>query len=99
MRTLLASAVLAANLSLAGNALAQTDNNWPVGVVPIGIDDLGRLGINPENDRLYWDGREVQVTYGLRKLELWLAIAGVAAAWTTALASIAIARKTGRSTS
>ncbi len=37
---------------------------WPHGVHPIGIEDLGRLGINV-NDELFWDGRRVEIRRAL----------------------------------
>ncbi len=33
---------------------------WPTDVMPIGIEDLGRLGINGDNE-LFWDGRRIEV--------------------------------------
>jgi len=33
---------------------------WPTGVEQIGLEDLGRLGIN-QDDQLFWDGRQVEV--------------------------------------
>ena len=34
--------------------------DWPDGVTPIGIEDLGRIGINADNE-LFWDGRRVEI--------------------------------------
>lgn len=39
---------------------------WPPGVEPISVDDLGRLGIDPEN-QLFWDGRKIEIR---RRLDL-----------------------------
>jgi hypothetical protein len=33
---------------------------WPAGVEPISLEDLGRLGINPQNE-LFWDGRTIEI--------------------------------------
>ena len=34
---------------------------WPAGVRPISIDGVSLFGINPESNKLYWDGREIVV--------------------------------------
>lgn len=39
---------------------------WPPGVEPISVGDLGRLGIDPEN-QLFWDGRKIEIR---RRLDL-----------------------------
>ncbi len=37
---------------------------WPDQVSPIGLEDLGRLGLNPEN-QLFWDGKRIEVRQAL----------------------------------
>lgn len=60
-------------------------SKWPEGVRAIGIGEMDRLGVGP-NDALYWDGRMVEVrkTITLTKVQrTWaavLAIAGLLAA-------------------
>jgi hypothetical protein len=39
---------------------------WPAGVRPISIDGVSLFGINPESNKLYWDGREIVVRDRLR---------------------------------
>ena len=39
---------------------------WPAGVRPIPIDGVTLFGINPETNKLYWDGREIVVRDRLR---------------------------------
>jgi hypothetical protein len=39
---------------------------WPAGVRPISIDGVSLFGINPETNKLYWDGREIVVRDRLR---------------------------------
>ena len=33
---------------------------WPADVKPISVEDLGRLGLNPDN-QLFWDGKRIEV--------------------------------------
>ena len=49
---------------------------WPAGVRPISIDGVSLFGINPETNKLYWDGKEVVVRDRVRlgSLELILAV-------------------------
>lgn len=35
-------------------------DEWPASVSPIGVEDLGRLGIDPGN-QLFWDGKRIEV--------------------------------------
>jgi len=51
---------------------------WPPGVEQIGLEDLGRLGIN-KNDQLFWDGRRIEVRQSLALTGFQKVIAGVAA--------------------
>jgi hypothetical protein len=37
---------------------------WPAGVEQVGLEDLGRLGIN-QDDQLFWDGRRIEVRRSL----------------------------------
>jgi len=39
---------------------------WPAGIQPISIDGVALFGINPETNKLYWDGREIVVRDRLR---------------------------------
>jgi hypothetical protein len=39
-------------------------HGWPDGVEPIGLEDLGRLGIS-RTDELFWDGRRIEVRRSL----------------------------------
>ena len=34
--------------------------NWPPGVTPIGIEDLGKLGLNTRN-QLFWNGKRIEI--------------------------------------
>jgi len=43
-----------------------TPPNWPAGIERIRVEDLGRLGIDDEN-QLFWDGKRVEVR---RRLDL-----------------------------
>lgn len=46
--------------------------DWPPEVRRIGVEDLERLGIDASN-RLYWDGKRVEVQVGLTRLQKLLA--------------------------
>lgn len=39
---------------------ADKPKGWPSGVEPISLEDLARLGINPQHE-LFWDGRHVEI--------------------------------------
>lgn len=52
--------------------------SWPAGVEQIGLEDLGRLGIN-KNDQLFWDGRRIEVRQSLVLTSFQKVIAGLAA--------------------
>ena len=52
--------------------------NWPAGVEQIGLEDLGRLGIN-KDDQLFWDGRRIEVRQSLALTTFQKVIAGAAA--------------------
>jgi hypothetical protein len=39
---------------------AHKPADWPPDVDPIALEDLGRLGINPQQE-LFWDGRRVEI--------------------------------------
>jgi len=49
---------------------------WPDGVRPISIEGVSLFGINPETNKLYWDGKEVVVRDRVRlgNLERILAV-------------------------
>jgi hypothetical protein len=50
--------------------------DWPSGVRPISQEGLGLLGIDPGNNKLYWDGKELLVRdriVHLGKIELAIA--------------------------
>jgi hypothetical protein len=51
---------------------------WPPGVEQIGMEDLGRLGIN-QADQLFWDGRRIEVRQSLALTGFQKSIAGIAA--------------------
>lgn len=51
---------------------------WPAGVEQIGLEDLGRLGIN-KADQLFWDGRRIEVRQSWVLTSFQKIIAGVAA--------------------
>jgi hypothetical protein len=38
----------------------ETQRGWPADVAPISLEDLGRLGINSQQE-LFWDGRHVEI--------------------------------------
>lgn len=46
-------------------ATAEPPGNWPKHVRPISLNGLNLLGIG-EDDRLYWDGKEIQMRRRLR---------------------------------
>jgi hypothetical protein len=50
-------------------------NGWPPDVVPIGIEDLDRLGLNPGN-QLFWNGKRIEVRnrLDLTRLQKTLAV-------------------------
>ncbi|MEW5424667.1 hypothetical protein [Amorphus sp. 3PC139-8] len=35
--------------------------DWPSGVMPISLEGLSLLGLDPKTNRLYWDGKELQI--------------------------------------
>ena len=49
--------------------------DWPPDVTPIGIEDLGRLGLNARN-QLFWNGKRIEVRnrLDLTKVEKTLAV-------------------------
>lgn len=49
---------------------------WPAGVEPIGLEDLGRLGISP-TDELFWDGRRIEVRRSLVLTRFQKVVTGV----------------------
>ena len=49
---------------------------WPPGVEPIGIEDLGRIGINRANE-LFWDGRRIEIRRSLALTGLQKAVAAI----------------------
>lgn len=70
----------------------QSENNdsdatahWPKGVRPIGWDGLGQLG-KDDDDRLYWDGRPVQMASRLRLTKAQAFFAVLAALATLSMA-------------
>ena len=48
---------------------------WPPDVRPIGVEDLGRLGLTPDN-QLFWDGKRIEVrqALSLTRLQKLLAV-------------------------
>jgi hypothetical protein len=53
-----------------------TPPRWPAGVQPIRVADLGRLGIDGEN-QLFWDGKRVEIRRPLVLTGLQTFVAGV----------------------
>jgi hypothetical protein len=51
---------------------------WPDGVEQIGLEDLGRLGIN-RHDQLFWDGRRIEVRQSIALTGFQKVIATLAA--------------------
>ena len=51
------------------------DRDWPTGVAPIGLEDLGKLGINSANE-LFWNGKSIEVRkrIDLTRLQKLLAV-------------------------
>ena len=49
--------------------------NWPPGVTPIGIEDLGKLGLNNRN-QLFWNGKRIEIRnrLSLTRLEKTFAV-------------------------
>ena len=50
-------------------------DEWPEGVYAINFDTLSLIGVHENDDKLYWDGKEI-VTRSVVRLgtkELWLA--------------------------
>jgi hypothetical protein len=64
--------------------------NWPRGVEPIGIEDLNRVGIDPQH-RLYWDGHPVEVrsSLALTRFQKWFAVGAAIIGLLAGLATIA----------
>ncbi len=54
----------------------QPAANWPKGVEPVGLEDLGRLGIS-QDDQLFWDGRRVEVRRSLNLTRFQKVITGI----------------------
>jgi hypothetical protein len=48
---------------------------WPHDIRPIGVEDLGRLGLNADN-QLFWDGKRIEVRqeFTLTRLQKVLAV-------------------------
>ena len=53
----------------------EAPHTWPADVTPIGIEDLGRLGLNPRN-QLFWNGKRIELRnrLDLTRLQKLLAI-------------------------
>jgi hypothetical protein len=51
----------------------KSPQGWPPGVDPIDVRDLGRLGIN-QDDQLFWDGRRIEIrkTISLTKFQTFI---------------------------
>ena len=49
---------------------------WPEGVEQVGLEDLGRLGIN-RDDQLFWDGRRIEVRRSLNLTRFQKVITGI----------------------
>ena len=58
--------------------MAPDPHTWPDDVEQIGLEDLGRLGINPDN-QLFWDGRRIEIRQSLSLTRFQKFIASVAA--------------------
>lgn len=54
----------------------QPAASWPAGVEQVGLEDLGRLGIN-QDDQLFWDGRRIEVRRSLNLTRFQKIITGV----------------------
>lgn len=50
--------------------------SWPEGVEQVGLEDLGRLGIN-RDDQLFWDGRRIEVRRSLNLTGFQKIITGI----------------------
>lgn len=40
--------------------MSDRPGHWPPDVKPIDVEDVGRLGLNPQNE-LFWDGKAVEI--------------------------------------
>lgn len=54
----------------------QSAAGWPAGVEQVGLEDLGRLGIN-QDDQLFWDGRRIEVRRSLNLTRFQKIITGI----------------------
>jgi len=67
--------------------VTDAPREWPQSVEPVSLQDLARLGIDPDN-QLYWDGRRVEVrrrlvlTLPQKMIALLAVIASVATIFT-----------------
>ncbi len=50
--------------------------SWPEGVEQVGLEDLGRLGID-RDDQLFWDGRRIEVRKSLNLTLFQKVITGI----------------------
>lgn len=62
--------------------------HWPHGVKGISIDGLGKLGVDPVRNRLYWDGQELAVSYRLATFERVVAAAAALATVVSAVVMV-----------
>ena len=69
-------------------------DHWPKNVQPISFDNLGKLGVNPQNNRIYWDGQELVTANRLDKFERFLAV--VVASSSFAVAVVMVGQAMGR---
>lgn len=46
---------------------------WPQNVRIISLEGLGRIGIDPKTNELYWDGQRIVTEKRLASYERWLA--------------------------
>jgi hypothetical protein len=63
---------------------------WPVGVEPIGMEDLNKLGIDSEH-QLYWDGHRIEIRrlLVLTRYQKWFAAVATIIGLLAGLATIA----------
>jgi hypothetical protein len=70
-------------------------SHWPKGVRPITIDQMDKLGVDPDSGALYWDRKEVVTRSVVRlgRTELWFA--GIATFSTLGMLLLAIGGAAG----
>lgn len=55
---------------------SEAPQGWPPGVEPIGVENLARLGLD-EGNRLFWDGRQVEMRRVLTLTRMQKSVAAV----------------------